>query len=220
MNINFKYYRAGILIIVIIILFILLNYLVGMLNIFISSFFSNLNLEIETYIQNIFRILGEPLSVLGLISLFFFIYNKYLWKYPVFKLIVDIPNLNGRYSGKIFSDFGEKIKKDCILEIKQTASKIKIFLYIESDDPLKMTSSASILENIIKGEDGFYTICFTYFNTGDKVLKNLSAHYGYNELKYIPSEKKLKGPYYTHPERGRQGVVEVEFESKRIKGGY
>lgn len=220
MSVSFRYYKTGILITVIILLFIIFSFLIDKINIPIENITEDLDLNTQVFVKSVFRIILEPLSAIGLISILLYLYNRYLWRYTIFNLMVRIPDLNGRYSGKVFSDFKKKTQKNCVLEIKQTASKIKLFLYIKNSNPLKMTSSESILENIQKREDGFYKVCFTYYNIGDKVSRSIGPHFGYNELKYIPLEKKLEGPYYTHPERGRQGVVEVKFKTKEIKGGY
>ncbi len=159
----------------------------------------------------------------ALIGSFLFFYNNFLWRLPVFNLLVKVPNLNGRYKGKINYEFqGVAGQKDCVVEIIQTASSIKIHSYFDNGAGEK-TKSKSLVESI-EEEDGFYHLYLYYFNSGSKDTGKLDCHEGANMLKFIPehegSPKKLTGHYFTSRKIQTRGEMNVEFESKKIKGTF
>ena len=90
---NFKYYKTNNLIAFVPVLTILLTLFY---NQFEDSINSNETLKsISSYIS-IF-------SVLGLMTLCLKLIDQELWKYKISNLIIDIPNLNGRYEGEMIS---------------------------------------------------------------------------------------------------------------------
>lgn len=159
----------------------------------------------------------------SLIGMFLLLYDKLLWKLNIFNLIVRIPDISGRYRGKINYEFkGVPGEKDCVVEITQTSSRIKIHSYFNNSKS-ERTSSKSLVENI-EEEDGFYNIYLYYFNSGSKENNILDCHEGANMLKFIPttknSPKKLVGHYFTNRNIQTRGSMEVEFETKELKGTF
>jgi hypothetical protein len=50
-------------------------------------------------------------STIGLITITFIFINNIGWKWRVFKWLIDIPNLNGRYKGELVSSFLDQGKR-------------------------------------------------------------------------------------------------------------
>lgn len=152
------------------------------------------------------------------------IYNQYLWKLPVFKLLVKIPDMSGRYTGKIKYEYdGVLCEKDCAVEVSQTASKIKIRSYFNNAGNEK-TNSNSVIEEIHKTEDGFFNIYFFYQNAGSKINGDLDSHEGTNIIRFFPGTKKKKrklaGHYFTNRQKQTRGEIEVYFSTNNLKGEF
>jgi len=159
----------------------------------------------------------------SLIGMFLLLYDKVLWRWPAFSAIVNLPDMRGRYKGKITYSFeGAKGEKECVVEISQTSSKIKIHSYFNNEGNEK-TKSKSLVESV-EEEDGFYYVYLYYFNSGSKDNNVLDCHEGANMLKFIPGNKnnakKLIGHYFTDRRIQTRGTMEVEFETKKLKGTF
>ena len=190
-----------------------------------------LALGIDKLIQNLIlpymqvhhvALLRAPGNV-SLIGMFLFLYDKVLWKWPVFNLIINLPDMRGRYTGKISYSFsGVQGEKECAVEITQTSSRIKIHAYFNNQDKEK-TKSKSLVESV-EEEDGFYNLYLYYFNSGSKENNTLDCHEGANMLKFIPADgdtpQKLIGHYFTDRKIQTRGAMEVKFETKKLKGTF
>ena len=208
---NLRYYKITPLIIVILLLSVGIDYVVS--NVLIPITEGILNL------QN-FRAPTTTSLIGGVLVL----YNSFLWRYPVFNLLIKVPDIAGRYKGKIKYEYnGVKGEKCCVLEVTQSASKIKIHSYFNNGNEEK-TSSKSLVEDIKKGEDGFFDIYFFYLNSGSKIDGTLDCHEGVNTLRFISSKsstpQKLVGHYFTNRQTQTRGEIEVFFESKEINGEF
>lgn len=169
-------------------------------------------------------------STVGVISGFLLFIDKYWWKleikgYRLFKFLIPIPNLNGRYEGVIrFVHPYENIEmeKQCVIEIVQTGSKIKINSYLKKNDDTERTISKSLVESLIKNDDEFYDIVFTYQNDGLINDGRFRPHYGTNILKVIETNNSLtlKGKYYTDRHPQTKGELDVKFISKKLKRDF
>lgn len=205
---NFKYFNIGALISFVIILSILFGLLSDWIEKFLQPF--STAAQIYKYIN--------PLSTLGLITLTLLFINKVGWKWYVFKWLVDIPNLNGRYEGTLISSYrGER--KDCVLEIKQTASSIHIFAYfgsVQTND--KTSKSVSVSEQIVLEKNGLYKLFYIFSNESDTLQIQLNNHEGTSKLYYYPDVKRMEGDYYN--QRGNTGTLNVEFKQKKLLGRF
>lgn len=209
---NFRYYKTVPLIILILTIGVILT----PISQHIEGWISSLDIEI---INKIYSYNGI-FSTVSLISLMLLLIDKYLWKCSFMKWLIDIPNLNGRYEGELVSsyrdDLGNNIKKRCIIEIKQTASEIKIFSYYSDLNSDKQTScSYSVLEEIISRDDNVFKLYYVYDNKAE-ILNELSDHSGTCILQYYSNEKKLEGEYYNA--RAYKGNIKVSFKEKKLKG--
>jgi hypothetical protein len=194
---SFKHYRATPLIILILILATAIDWLF---------------LKIAPYLHD--HIVRAP-SNAAIITLFLAAYDKWLWKFPILRLLVTVPNLNGRYRGSLSSSYnGNSIEKECVIEIFQTASKTTIYLFANNEQK-ERSYSKSVSEVIHDDEDNEHQLLFTYYNYGLDD-KKLSSHEGFNHLKVIRKKKntiKLKGHYFTNREPQTRGEISVKFES-------
>jgi len=164
-------------------------------------------------------------STVSAISTILIIIDQYLWKYSFLKPLVWTPNLNGRYEGKIAffhpADL-QQTEKKCVLEITQTASKIKISSYFEKKDKSERTISKSKVETIIKNDDNTFSVVLTYENKGIVGNRHFPPHYGTNILDIIINDegKFIKGEYYTSREPQTKGIITAKFTSNKLKYNF
>lgn len=205
---NFKYFNIGALIAFVIIL-----------SIPFGLFSDWLERVLHTYpiAAQIYKYI-DPLSTLGLISLTLVFINRIGWKQSVFKWLVDVPNLNGRYEGILISSYNSE-RKDCVLEIKQTASYIHIFAYfgdLQSND--KTSKYVSVSEQIVQEKNGLYKIFYIFSNESDTLQIQLNNHEGTSKLSYYPDVRRLEGEYYN--QRGNTGTLNVTFKQRELLGRF
>jgi len=209
---TFKYYKTIPLIATILILSALVEMCVGnWINPFLAKHLA---------MGNHFRV-PTTVSILGML---FFIYNQYLWKFPVFKLLMAVPDISGRYEGKVKYEWdGVNNEKKCFIEVIQTASKIKVHTYF-SDGVNENTSSKSLVEDIRQEEDGFFDIYLFYLNSGTKQSGGLDCHEGANKLRFIPGSKTIKsqliGHYFTNRQVQTRGEIEAIIISEKLQGKF
>lgn len=194
-----------------------------------SAILSPVSKSIETQINKCQRI-GDIYSYLSIFSLVplvmcvLWLIDKYGWKYKIFKWLVDIPNINGRYKGKLVSSFidnnGNNTEMDCIIEISQTASKIELYAYFgniasnqQSSETEKTYIHISKLDNDQFQLEGIFTNKPEITQTINPV-QSLNSHKGALILKYYPDIKTLKGEYFN--QRLNKGSIEVTFEQKKL----
>lgn len=148
----------------------------------------------------------------AIVMSFLTLYDKYLWKLPVFKLINTAPDLNGIYEGNIeYSHNGQDGRKNCKLTIKQTCSIIKV-QSIFSNDIENNTHSVSTEAFIKTDEAGDQYLYFYYHNRGScKNGDTLNPHDGMNVLEIIENKKivKLEGYYFTNRNPQTKGCLKV-----------
>ena len=209
---NFKYYKPTPLIVTILILAGLTEACVSK---WIHPFLSQ-HLPLGSH----FRI-PTTVSILGL---FFILYDQLLWRIPIFKLLMDVPDMRGRYEGKIkYERNSVNMEKKCVIEITQTASKIKVHTYF-SDGANENTSSKSLIEEIKKEEDGFFDVYLFYNNSGTKQNGELDCHEGANKMRFIPgdgsSSNKLIGHYFTNRQTQTRGEIKGTLISKSLHGKF
>lgn len=152
----------------------------------------------------------------ALILGFLYIYNRWLWKYPVLRILVKVPDLSGRYEGRIVFTFdGVKGEKECAIEIYQSASELKISMFNQQYGGEEQTSSKSVIEEVVL-DNGNYELWFAYRNSGNPNT-SLDPHDGLNVLKVLETKKKkkrlLKGFYFTNRIKQTRGEIEVRYKS-------
>ena len=174
---------------------------------------------INQYISHHF---GFTLSVIGVISGFLVLVDQYLWKYPPFKWLLWVPDISGRYQGLLEFSYNDTSghlvtgKLECIMVVRQTASRLIINSFFLKEDGSQSTPSESINADIIKEQDHTFTTIFTYLNKGNE---EFGPHYGTAVLKLIETEgkKALKGNYYTSRKPFQtRGRLALEYQNNQL----
>lgn len=164
-----------------------------------------------------FIVFTEMFSVPFFISVVFYYINKVGWKKKIFKWLIDIPDLNGRYEGQLESSFqtnGSNIIIHCAVEVKQTASNINISAYFFNSMTNEYSTSDSVIELIEKQKNGSFLLYYIYTNTPGRLHKALNIHEGTTVCIYYPDKKTLSGEYYNS--RPLTGKFEVEWKSDNL----
>jgi len=160
-------------------------------------------------------------STIGLITITFLLINNIGWKWGVFKWLIDVPNLNGRYKGELISSFhdanGNPVVKDCVIEIKQTGSSIHVFSYYGDKGTNTQSSRAySVSEELVQEKNGLFQLFYIFTNEPDTLITQLNNHSGTANFKYYPDIKTLDGDYYN--QRQNIGKMKVIYEQKNLLG--
>jgi hypothetical protein len=124
-----------------------------------------------------------------------------------------IPNLNGKWTGKLISKHEEKNdgnaevnpkEIEIVLEIIQTWKKISIVLITEESESCSLTTS--IIQSCRT-----WQINYQYLNE-PKIhsSKEMNMHYGTAVLNFDETEKTLKG-YYYNKERDTSGEIRLKY---------
>lgn len=209
---NFKYYKTERLIVLILILTFIITPLSSLIEETISR-----NKDLNSLYSYV-----DIFSTISILTFFLFLINQYLWKSELLKWLVNIPNLNGRYEGELVSTFIDTstnlpIVKKCVIEVYQTASKIKIYSYYGDLYTQQQTSQAnSVSEEIVEQSNGFFEIFYIYSNAANALETQLNNHLGTCGLKYFPDLKLLEGEYYN--QRGLKGTIKVNFVQSKLLG--
>lgn len=208
---NFRYYKTERLIALILVLAIFCSYISDKIEHVLVKWelISRANNWIDTF------------STVSLIIFIFIIINRYAWKFVFLKWLIDIPDLNGRYSGMVISSYlglnGEPEKKECVIEIKQTASAIHIFAYFgDFGTHLRTSRSHSVSEQLVKESNGLFLLYYIFTNETEALQVQLNNHLGTARLKFYPDTKTLDGEYYN--QRKNIGTIEVQFLQKKLLG--
>lgn len=164
-----------------------------------------------------FIVFTELFSVPFFISMVFYYINQIGWKKKIFKWLIDIPNLNGRFEGSIISSFmkdGKNVEIPFALEIVQTASSIHISSYYLNPELNEGTASYSVIEQIEKQKNGSYKLYYLYTNMPGKVNTTLTQHEGTASCVYYEDKKEFEGGYYNS--RKNMGSFVARFTSDKL----
>ena len=160
----------------------------------------------------------ESVGFVGAYTLLFGLFNKYLWKWPIFRLlrIVDYPDLNGRWQGFLISSFDNK-KRKVFLEIRQTFLEINVDMYSSQ------SQSTSLIADFIQGKNDQIELHYEYQNEPHvRTSKTMNIHNGTVKLIFYSDTNTLKGSYYNanRYDRGHTGSIEVSFKDKKLLGRF
>lgn len=152
----------------------------------------------------------SPLYVYGLIYLLF---DRYLWRWPLFTTfrIVSVPNLNGRWKGKQRSSYqenGKNVEVGGYLEIEQTFSSVSVNTYYEKS---KSESAVGAFAKI----NGEIYLFYTYDNDPNTLKRGtMQQHKGSGKIRYLPRDNRIEGFYWNSI--GNQGDMFFEYENKEL----
>ncbi len=164
--------------------------------------------------------LEAPTTII-ILFFFFWIFNNYIWKLPWVRKILDTPNINGRFEGKLVSTFTETKEQNgtypIAIEIKQTLTSICVYLYTER------SCSYSVIASVCKNNNGNYELVYLYQNktAAMNTDADMRDHHGCAYLEIFQDGKSLIGNYFNNPrERGRYGKITISKVATKIKGKF
>lgn len=156
----------------------------------------------------------ESLSPLAAYGLFYSIFDRYVWKWPLFRMlgIVTLPKMAGRWYGTQLSSYkkdGQKpTKSRIILEVEQTFSHIKAATYYRRWQSQSSVSCMVMLE----GEPYLMIIYDTSANVRHE--DTAAHHKGVAYYRYLPGEDKIIGTYFNT--QGATGEIELKRSPKPL----
>ncbi len=213
---NFKYYNTSTLIPFILLLSVIYNYVSTLLKSLLLS--TEMAMKLSEYV--------DVFSTISLITLTLTFINFIGWRWYIFKWLINIPNLNGRYIGQLVSSYkndqGHPVIKDCALEIKQTASSIKIYsYYADKGSTIQTSEGFSVSEELVRKENDLFILYYIFasnpINLQTQVANQQSRlhnHEGTCTFKYYLDIRTLEGEYYN--QRQNIGTMKVRFEQKKL----
>ncbi|QQR85907.1 MAG: hypothetical protein IPJ76_15050 [Flavobacteriales bacterium] len=138
-------------------------------------------------------------SVVSLTAGFLKVYDQWLWRLPVLRLLVRVPCIAGNYRGQIEYVYEEVPQvKRIEAEITQTASHVHVCCKFFSTDTegTETTKSRSIHADLFD-RSGHWQLCMLYENEGERVRGSTAAHDGFAVLDVLEGGKALDGHYFT-----------------------
>lgn len=157
------------------------------------------------------------LSIPFTFAALFYIYDKWLWSWPVFSRVAGVPDLSGEWVGPLYtsyrSDGGEETDAEDESKgslrpeftIHQTWSKIEINGDFSNSRSESTTAS-------FRTEKGNPQLVFTYVNHPRTPERSDGKHEGVNTFRLVTDGDRnevLEGEYYTGPSRNNHGTVEL-----------
>lgn len=144
----------------------------------------------------------ENLSPFAFYCVYFYFFDKVLWKMKLISYFIKIPNMNGKYVGILNSSFDE-FKKDynASVNVKQTWTEIIITLKTETSE--SNSHSATI---IFKNEKIY--LLYSYLNEPKNDSNNsMYIHYGTCTHVYDKEENTFNAEYYSDGSRKTYGRI-------------
>ncbi|TGM74399.1 hypothetical protein EHR01_10590 [Leptospira mtsangambouensis] len=165
----------------------------------------------------------KPFSlVVGTISVFVTVFNKYLWSWKIFRgWYVDRPDLRGTWKLELKSDWinpntGKPIPTILgFVTIRQTLTSLTFRLFTTESE------SKSIAYSIEKEEDDQFKLNIIYQNQPEIELqgKKSEIHHGSFMLKISGNPpSSLKGHYWT--DRGTRGTIILNDRIEKTSDNY
>ena len=152
-------------------------------------------------------------SIPTLYGLLFFIFDRKLWKWKIFRKlgIISADDLNGEWKGIAKSSY-DKMEEEInvTLKIKQTATNIVIC------GDFNNSKSISLNANFEKNDvDDGIALFYFYRNQPDYDAKETMAiHEGATKLIYNKQDNSLTGFYFSGRNRNNHGTIKV-FRNKK-----
>ena len=152
----------------------------------------------------------------------FWLLERWGWRWPWVGRWLQTPNLEGRYEGSLESSYTnehqEHPRMACIMEIRQSATRIHVVAYFgpQHKNLEDSSGSHSFLEGLVRGADGVYYLHYQYHNEAELLFYQLHEHSGTVQLKYVSASQQLIGTYYNL--RGHRGKISVTRVSRRRLG--
>lgn len=135
------------------------------------------------------------------------LFVKFMWKWKIFKWLVQIPCLSGQWTGTLEYDYdGEHQTKKTELTIKQDF--FRTIIKLETNESESVSISAHF---DIDRDREIKRLFYTYENIPKPEFRDRSPmHYGAVRLNISDDNKKLDGEYWT----SRKSVGSISFKRK------
>lgn len=175
----------------------------------------------------IVRVEGQPLSAHSIAQAFsyvatilgglLFCWNRWLWSWPVIRLLSRFPNIKGTWKGHVQSDWQDKQPGliDVYVVIRQTYSTLDVRLFSNE------SSSVSLCATLLSDTENIYRIAVTYLNTPTTlhIGKSPISHGGMLlNVRGREPVQQLDGGYWT--DRGTKGEIKLTEHSKELCSGF
>jgi len=211
MRYDFRYYKSGRLISLIILLAVVTVPTFAKLSRFLESSVSIVTPSVVALV---------PASVL--VGFTLWVIEIHLWNNPwVNYFLIEIPDVGGRYIGESVSKNSgpnsRDVISDVVVEISQTASKINIKIFHRPKEVDREYVSQTLVAEIID-ENGSYHIQAIYKIRQGPHIDNkidLAGVLGSCRLDYIEPTKEFKIDYFN--EKRNTGYMDVDFQTKKLK---
>ena len=143
-------------------------------------------------------------SALGLYGTLYEVFDRTVWRWTLFNRIglVKLPNLNGRWLGRVTTSFDEHASSHPVhVNIRQTWTK----LCIELDG--KDSRSHSLVAGLVVQDSPVPVLSYQYLNEPQPdATPTMAMHYGTALLRLVTMTS-LEGQYYSGRGRGTFGSI-------------
>lgn len=163
----------------------------------------------------------EAPTAVALLLAAFWLFNNEVWKFYPIKKLLGVPNIGGRYEGKLTSTHTENNQQngtyEIVIEIKQSLTSLSVFLYTER------SCSHSLIANIGHNSNCNQELIYVYQNKTSAMNNDadMRDHNGVAFLEIFEDGEKLVGNYFNNPrERGRYGVMNLKKTKGRLQGKF
>lgn len=169
---------------------------------FLNQGFSNL--------QDMLGAWTMPLSGVSAFMVFatvFWVFNQYLWKCKIFRKLLMMPDLNGKWecTGATIIKVGAETNHPWKAEIDVTQSWSKIVIRLKTKESLSCSTSASITR--LEGQG--FKILYHYQNDPTQISETLNKHDGAAEIIFNPGCTEGEGHYFTDQHRNTVGSLKL-----------
>lgn len=156
-------------------------------------------LKILLQIGNVLDVFLDIISAPVIYAILYWWFDKKLWKTEYINKVLQIPDLNGEWTGKAKSSFGDNNEYTMKLTIKQTWSKISfVALFPDTNSKSESNCASFFIET-----NGDKKIGFGFVNRSREV--SAQQYDGYNVLE-LDSENEIAGRYFNNRDNSAFGI--------------
>jgi hypothetical protein len=148
----------------------------------------------------------ESPSVILIFYLIFELFNRFLWRYSIFKYLgVEVPDLNGEWKGKLRSSYdNHNLERIVKVTIEQNWREMGMILTTDQSKSRTLTSSLLVMQSRRP------ILIYNYFDEPrSSSVETMHSHRGTGFLELISSDE-LEGEYYTGRDRLTFGAIKLK----------
>lgn len=149
----------------------------------------------------------DPASAAAWFAILFYLFEHYVWRWKLLHRakLVQLPNLNGSWTGTLKSSYDNFAKThDIVITVKQTWSRLIVELATEQSGSKSETGSVYV------NKASQPILVYTYLNIPNpNQLESMAIHAGTTtlELQECNEGMRLTGHYYSGRGRGNYGEI-------------